>query len=105
KRRLQSRDPAGQIALHVTPGLAIEPGILAQTVILVAPPPDEGLVRGSPQDHPDSRRTQETCVMRWSRAAKEMAALVAAAGVALEGKVASVASPTRKTLKSGERFW
>ena len=43
--------------------------------------------------------------MRWSSAARETAALVAKRGLGLAGKVASVASPTRKTLKSFARFW
>ena len=38
-------------------------------------------------------------------AANERAALVANRGEALLGKVARVASPTRKTLKSFARFW
>src|SRR4051794_41513016 len=47
----------------------------------------------------------DTCVTRWSRAANEIAALVANLGLLLAGKVDSVASPTRKTLKSLDRFW
>src|SRR5689334_6908281 len=49
--------------------------------------------------------THDTCVMRWSMAANDTAALVAKLGEAFAGKVASVASPTRKTLKSRARFW
>ena len=37
--------------------------------------------------------------------ANEMAALVACFGESLAGNVASVASPTRNTLKSFDRFW
>src|SRR5947207_1330221 len=43
QRRFQRRDPAGQITLDVTPGVAVQPGVLPQPVILVAPPPHEGL--------------------------------------------------------------
>src|SRR4029079_9412331 len=49
--------------------------------------------------------THETWVMRWSMDANEMAALVACFGESLAGNVARVASPTRNTLKSLERFW
>ena len=49
--------------------------------------------------------TQETCVTSWSIAARETAALVAKRGVSLAGKVARVASPTMKTLKSFAKFW
>ena len=38
------------------------------------------------------------------RAANEMCALVANRGVALAGNVASVASPTKNTLKSFDKF-
>jgi hypothetical protein len=51
-----------------------------------------------------STLTHEICVISWFSAANEIAALVATRGVLLAGKVASVASPTRKTLKSFERF-
>ena len=46
----------------------------------------------------------ETCVMSWLSEAKAMCALVANFGVTWAGNVASVASPTRNTLKSFERF-
>src|SRR5262245_23062282 len=48
--------------------------------------------------------THDTCVIRWLSDANDTAALVAKRGVALAGNVASVASPTRKTLKSFARF-
>src|ERR1043165_3157954 len=44
----------------------------------------------------------EICVTSWFSEAKAMCALVANFGVTCAGKVASVASPTRKTLKSLE---
>src|SRR5262249_33295493 len=49
-------------------------------------------------------RTQETCVIKTSSAAKETADDVAKRGVSVAGKVACVASPTRKVLKSFARF-
>ena len=48
--------------------------------------------------------TQETWVTSWLSAANEIDALTACRGEVLDGKVASEASPTRKTLKSFERF-
>ena len=44
--------------------------------------------------------THEHCVMSCRRAAKDTAAFVACAGEPLAGKVAIVASATRKVLKS-----
>src|SRR5207244_3364376 len=49
--------------------------------------------------------TQEICVINWSIEASAIAALVAYFGPELAGNVASVASPTRNTLKSRDRFW
>jgi hypothetical protein len=43
-------------------------------------------------------------VTSWFREANERAALVAYFGEAFAGKVAMAASPTRKTLKSFEKF-
>src|SRR5262249_39159474 len=72
------------------------------------PPAGDG---GGPCAAPAPRRyrfaylTHDTCVTSWFSAAYEIAALVAKRGVALAGNVASVASPTRNTLKSFDRFW
>src|SRR5262245_56549416 len=49
-------------------------------------------------------RTQETCVMNRFSAAKQTAVVVANRGVGCAGKVAMVASPTRITSKSCDRF-
>ena len=48
--------------------------------------------------------THDTWVMNRLSAAKQTAVLVANRGVGWAGKVAMVASPTRKTSKSCERF-
>src|SRR5262249_27611267 len=48
--------------------------------------------------------THVVCVTRCSSAANEIAAFVAKRGELFDGNVASVASPTKKTLKSFARF-
>jgi hypothetical protein len=49
-------------------------------------------------------RTHETCVINKLRAAKQTDVVVANRGVDWAGKVAMVASPTKKTSKSWPRF-
>lgn len=65
---------------------------------------DGYFVAGAAAGGGPSWRIHVVCVINWFSDAKEIAALVAYFGLSFAGKVASVASPTRKTLKSRDRF-